>query len=513
MLKKGKSSAEGLYVENRGRSKKRNDGKDKGKTKDQGGRSKSRNKNGKKGTCFICGKEGHWKRECPMRGQKQNESSSVNTVAEIKQPLVLTVSSQYTKDEWVMDSGCTFHITPNKELMFDLTEFEGGKVHMANSTYSEVHAGYESESHLVWYVGEVRMYLHRRKYKLRSSKMVRRLGHMSSKNMEVLSKEGYIPRMEIGELGFCESCVLGKSHKQSFPKAKHTTKGILEYVHSDLWGSPSTPESLGGAKYFISFIDDYSKKLWVYFLRTKDEAFSKFKEWKEAVESHTEKKIKCLRTDNGLEFCNTLFDDLCRKSGIKRHRTCTYTPQQNGVSERMNRTIMDKVRKERWSGQKPDLTHLRRFGCTAYVHTIQEVLELKGTFLGYPFGVKGYRVWIPEDGKCTTSRNVVFKEDEVYKDLNSSSRSTSSDQSTATQKKKSGRKNVTFDTQLIQGPTPLGAQNLSDVGSEGSSDIDGHEISSSDADSSQGGATSSGGATTPSSVDPIDVTSDDEEEG
>ncbi|CAA7014732.1 unnamed protein product [Microthlaspi erraticum] len=139
--------------------------------------------------------------------------------------------------------------------------------------------------------------------------------------MEVLSKEGYIPQMEIGELGFCESCVLGKSHKQSFPKAKHTTKGILEYVHSDLWGSPSTPESLGG-----------------------DEAFSKFKEWKEAVESHTEKKIKCLRTDNGLEFCNTLFDDLCRKSGIKRHRTCTYTPQQNGVSERMNRTIVDKVR-------------------------------------------------------------------------------------------------------------------------------------------------------------------------
>ncbi|CAA7023985.1 unnamed protein product [Microthlaspi erraticum] len=334
--------------------------------------------------------------------------------------------------------------------------------------------------------------------------------------MEVLSKEGYIPRMEIGELGFCESCVLGKSHKQSFPKAKHTTKGILEYVHSDLWGSPSTPESLGGAKYFISFIDDYSKKLWVYFLRTKDEAFSKFKEWKEAVESHTEKKIKCLRTDNGLEFCNTLFDDLCRKSGIKRHRTCTYTPQQNGVSERMNRTIMDKVRsmlvetglgqefwaeatstavylinrtpnstiefqlpEERWSGQKPDLTHLRRFGCTAYVHTIQEKISpraVKGTFLGYPFGVKGYRT-------------------------------TSSDQSTATQKKKSGRKNVTFDTQLIQGPTPLGAQNLSDVGSEGSSDIDGHEISSSDADSSQGGAT------TPSSVDPIDVTSDDEEEG
>uniref|UniRef100_A0A1J3EV45 Retrovirus-related Pol polyprotein from transposon TNT 1-94 n=1 Tax=Noccaea caerulescens TaxID=107243 RepID=A0A1J3EV45_NOCCA len=73
-----------------------------------------------------------------MRGQRHNENSSANTAAEINQPFVLTVSSQYTKDEWVLDSGCTFHITPNKELMFDLKEFEGGKVHMANSTYSEV---------------------------------------------------------------------------------------------------------------------------------------------------------------------------------------------------------------------------------------------------------------------------------------------------------------------------------------------------------------------------------------
>ena len=109
--------------------------------------------------------------------------------------------------------------------------------------------------------------------------------------MELLAKEGFIPKTEVGKLEFYERCVLGKTHKLSFPTAKHTTKGILEYVHSDLWGSPSTPGSLGCCKYFISFIDDFSKKVWVYFLHTKDEAFSKFKEWKEAVESHTEKKI------------------------------------------------------------------------------------------------------------------------------------------------------------------------------------------------------------------------------
>lgn len=144
-----------------------------------------------------------------------------------------------------------------------------------------------------------------------------RLGHISKKNFDILIKEGYIPKAEAGEMGFCEDCVLGKSHKQSFPTAKHTTKNILEYVHSDLWGSPSNSESLGGCKYFISFINDFSKKVWIFFLKTKDEAFLRFKEWKEMVESHTEKKIKCLRTDNGLEYCNYQFEELCRKKWDK----------------------------------------------------------------------------------------------------------------------------------------------------------------------------------------------------
>lgn len=320
-----------------------------------------------------------------------------------------------------------------------------------------------------------------------------RLGHMSVSNMNVLIKEKYIHLKEMDKLEFCESCVLGKSHKQSFPTAKHTTNAILDYVHSDLWGSPSTPESLGGCKYFVSFIDDFSKKVWVYFLRTKDEAFEKFKDWKEAVENQTGKRIKCLRTDNGLEFCNTKFDELCRKSGLRRHRTCTYTPQQNGVSERMNRTIMDKVRsmlsetglgqefwaeatstavylinrtpnstigfklpEEVWSGRKPDLSHLRRFGCSAYVHTIQEKTSpraLKGTFVGYPFGVKGYRIWMEDEGKCVTSRNVVFHEDEVFKDVKSQGDSNTQEKDKMNLENKKKGKRVSFRSDLIQGPS------------------------------------------------------------
>ena len=82
---------------------------------------------------------------------------------------------------------------------------------------------------------------------------------MSLKNLNVVVKDGYLSNKEVDKLEFCETCVLGKSHKQSFPTAKHTSKGVLEYIHSDLWGAPSSPESLRGCKYFISFIDDYSR--------------------------------------------------------------------------------------------------------------------------------------------------------------------------------------------------------------------------------------------------------------
>ncbi|CAA7028218.1 unnamed protein product [Microthlaspi erraticum] len=137
---------------------------------------------------------------------------------------------------------------------------------------------------------------------------------------------------------------MGKTHRSSFGPAQHVTKGKLDYIHSDLWGSPNVPISLGNSQYFISFIDDWSRKVWIYFLKSKDEAFDKFSEWKRMVELQSERKVKKLRTDNGLEFCNNRFDGLCKQAGIVRHKTCAYTPQQNGAAERLNRSIVNKVR-------------------------------------------------------------------------------------------------------------------------------------------------------------------------
>lgn len=195
----------------------------------------------------------------------------------------------------------------------------------------------------------------------------------------------------------------------------------------------------------------------MYFLKSKDEAFASFTEWKKMVETQSDRKLKKLRTDNGLEFCNQKFDCFCKKEGRVRHRTCTYTPQQNGVAERLNRTIMNKVRsmlsesgldkkfwaeavstsvylinkspsstmenkipEELWTSVISNLSRLRRFGCIVYVHSQEGKLDpraKKGVFVGYPSGVKGFRVWMIEEEKCTISRNVVFREDVMYKDI------------------------------------------------------------------------------------------------
>jgi transposase InsO family protein len=101
--------------------------------------------------------------------------------------------------------------------------------------------------------------------------------------------------------------------------------------------------SQGGHMYFVIFIDDFFRKVWMYFMRHKSETFAKFKLWKAEMENHTGKKVKCLRTDNGTKYTNDEFKDFCEQHGIKKHFTVRKTPQQNGVAERMNRSITEKA--------------------------------------------------------------------------------------------------------------------------------------------------------------------------
>ena len=131
----------------------------------------------------------------------------------------------------------------------------------------------------------------------------------------MLLSKGKLPELKSIDFDMCESCILGKQKKVSFLKIGRTSKAEkLELVHIDLWG-PSPVASLGGSRYYITFIDDSSRKVWVYFLKNKSDVFETFKKWKAMVETDVFKtfkkwkamveteidlKVKCLRLDNSL---------------------------------------------------------------------------------------------------------------------------------------------------------------------------------------------------------------------
>ena len=111
----------------------------------------------------------------------------------------------------------------------------------------------------------------------------------------------------------------------------------------DVWG-PAPVSARNGARYFMTLIDDFSKKLWIYFMREKSEVFTKFKIWRAEVEKKQGRSVKCLRSDNGGEYTSREFQDYCEECGIRRYFSVKGTPQQNGVAERMNRTLLEKAR-------------------------------------------------------------------------------------------------------------------------------------------------------------------------
>jgi hypothetical protein len=128
------------------------------------------------------------------------------------------------------------------------------------------------------------------------------------------------------DFDFYEHCVYGKKNRVRFPSGVTRAEEILQLVHNDVFGPVSIP-SLRKFVYYVSFIDDFSRNTWIYFLKKKYEFFEKFKEFKALVENHTEKIIKTLRMDNGGEFDENEFEEFCKKSGIARKNTTQYTPQ------------------------------------------------------------------------------------------------------------------------------------------------------------------------------------------
>jgi transposase InsO family protein len=161
--------------------------------------------------------------------------------------------------------------------------------------------------------------------------------------------------------------VLGKHPRNSFPKeASYRAKKVLELVHTDIYG-PITPNSLGKHRYFITFIDDFSRRTWVYILKEKSDVFFVFKKFKVLVENLSGECIKTLRSDRGSEFTSKEFVNFCEQKGIIRFLTVPYSPQQNRVAERKNRTILDMVRSMLKSKNMPKEFWAEAVRCAVYL--------------------------------------------------------------------------------------------------------------------------------------------------
>lgn len=214
--------------------------------------------------------------------------------------------------------------------------------------------------------------------------------------------------------GVCEPCQLGKQarkpfHSQSEPRSSR----VLELIHTDVCG-PITPPTYDNKRYLITFLDDFTHFMVVCLVEKKSEMLYHFVTFKKMVFSQFEKRISKLRCDNGGEYISNDFKEMCRDSGIRLQYTIRFTPELNGVAERMNRTLLEKARSmiaesrmdkqfwgeavlnaayvtnrsptralnvnktpaEIWFGKRPNLSNVRVFGSTAYAH-IPDALRRK----------------------------------------------------------------------------------------------------------------------------------------
>ena len=243
-----------------------------------------------------------------------------------------------------------------------------------------------------------------------------------------------------------------------FGTAIHNTKCILVYVHSDVWG-PAKTSSIVGRHYFVTFVDDFSMRVWVFTMKNKDDVLRIFLKEKAQVENQTGSKIKVLQTNKGGEYKSDSFLKVCQDGGIIRHFTIRKTPQQNGVSERMNKTLVEKVccmlsnvelgRKfwveavkyaqhlvnrfpsfaidgktplEVWSGKPAsDYDSFHVISYIAYYHVIESKLDpqaKRALFMAFNPGVKGYRLWCLEAKNTIINRDVTFDEFVMLKKVN-----------------------------------------------------------------------------------------------
>ncbi|RVW76960.1 Retrovirus-related Pol polyprotein from transposon TNT 1-94 [Vitis vinifera] len=340
-----------------------------------------------KGKCFHCNQDGHWKRNCKKY------------LDELKQK---------------KKQGASNHVCISLKMLESSKDLEEGAFMMRVGSGARVSATSSWDSRI-----------------------------------ERLAKDGPLKELKVGTLPVCESCLEGKMTKRPFSAKGERAKVPLEIIHTDVCG-PLNVKARGGYEYFVTFIDDYSRYGYVYLIQRKSEAFEKFKEFRAEAEKQLSKSIKTLRSDRGGEYLVYEFKDYLIENGILSQLTAPGTPQQNGVAERRNRTLLDMMRSmmsysslptsfwgyalqtavyilnivpsksipntplELWNGRKPSLRHIRIWGCPAHVLKGKTgKLEPRSEvcmFVGYPKGTRGGMFYSAQDNKVFVSTNATFLE-------------------------------------------------------------------------------------------------------
>lgn len=482
--------------------------------------------------CFICNLYGHKAFNCPDRIKNKNEVS-----LNIAKSFFAGFSTGILdKNEWFIDSGASFHMSPRSDWITERSNSPIDEIMVANNSKLHVESAgtvyVESDKNGVGNKIPLNgvLYIPDLSSNLLSVSQLCQKGHtvifknqgceIFDKDMDLVATGRHVNRLfmlnlsstkkdsvlwhrRMGHLNIrdltklrtiaagidfispnsvdpCIECLRGKQTRFLFPKNESRASALLEVIHSDLCG-PMKGLSLGGARYFITFIDDYSRKAFIYLLETKTKIPEIFEHFKSLVENQLGRTIKViqsrssmivantsdntiniLRTDNGTEYVNQVLENFLKKSGIRFQTTTPYTPQQNVLAQRMNRTIVEKTRcmildakltnnywaeaistavyvtnrspssgldgktpEEVWSGKPLNLSDLKVFGCKATVHFINPNLKKWDSkseeyiFVGYCLETKRYRLYHPVSKKLFKNRDVVFLENQMIDSIDS----------------------------------------------------------------------------------------------